>query len=426
MSNKKERRPIISPQLWHNKRFAAAISLILAVVVWVMFAVVGGEDQERIITGVPVIFTLENLPATPTAQHLQAFWQTAEDNPHQLTIDVTVRAARNEVINADDIEAIVFLGGVFQSGPASLEIRVATANERVRIVSFTPEHTPWLYFDLPSTEFFNLTLDISGGVVEEGYFAAEPFLLQPTVQVSGPQGMVQRIDAVYARFEHDLNLIETTRFDDAYLVAYDQNGMRLGYLTFNGGQPEISAVLPVWPIAQMDVGVMFAGIPSAAQPSFRITPNRVNAAAANMSDENGTFIIGQIHAHELSPANNRFRFAAAEIPEVHFFTQVDYFDVEVDLQGYDMTTFMLPAAQIRLPDGSPFTAAFGSAAGITIVGPEAILSEMTAQDITAMALLNDELAPGTHRLPLHISTRQGDTWAFGEHFVTAQLIAVNS
>ncbi|MCL2530567.1 MAG: hypothetical protein FWE40_00220 [Oscillospiraceae bacterium] len=419
MSAKKERRPIISPQLWHNKRFAAAISLILAVIVWVMFAVVGGENQDRIITGITVNFDVSSLP--PTAQHLQPFWQTPADNPHELTIDVTVRAARNEIITAADIEAFVVLGDIFQSGPVMPEIRVTTTNDRVQIIDHEPMQAPWLFFDHPSEDFFTLTLDISNAMVQEGYFAAEPFLLHPTVQVSGPQSIVQRIDVVYARFEHDLTLNETTRFDDAYLAAYDQNGVRLSYLTFNGGQPEISAVQPVWQIAQMDTGVTFTGIPSAAQPSFSITPSRVNAAAANVPEEYSAFIIGQIHAHQLSPSNNRFRFAASEISEVHFFTQVDYFEVEVDLQGYDMTSFMLPAAQIRLPDGSPFTATFGSAAGITIVGPEAILSEMTAQDITAVALLSDDLTPGTHRLPLHISTRQGGTWAFGEHFVTAQL-----
>lgn len=419
MSAKKERRPIISPQLWHNKRFAAVISLILAVIVWVMFAVVGGEEQDRVITGVTVNFDMSSLP--PTAQHLQPFWQSPADNPHQLTIDVTVRAARNEVVSAADIEAFVVLGGIFESGPVMPEIRVSTTNDRVQIIDHEPVQTRWLYFDHPGEDFFTLTLDISGGVVEEGFFAAEPFLLQPTVQVTGPQSIVQRIDVVHARFEHELTLNETTRFDNATLSAYDQNGVRLSYLTFNGGQPEISAVQPVWQIAQMDTAVTFTGIPSSYQPNFRITPSRVSAAAANVPDEYSAFIVGQISAHALSPSNHRFRFAAADIPEAHFFTQVDYFEVEVDLQGYDMTTFMLPAAQIRLPDGSPFTAAFGSAAGITIVGPESILSEMTVQDITAVALLNDDMVAGTHRLPLHINTRQGGTWAFGEHVVTAQL-----
>jgi len=420
MSQTKTKRwQIISPQLWQNKRFAAGVSIVLAIIVWVMFAVIGGEDQDRVITGVAVVFDLSTLP--PTAQHLQPFWQTAEDNPHQLAIDVTVRAARNEVITAADIEAFVVLGSVFESGPAIPEIRVTTTNDRVQIISYDPMHTPWLYFDHPGEEFFNLTLDISGGVVEEGYFAAEPFLLQPSVQVSGPQSIVQQIYAVHALFEHDLNLNETTRFDNAYLYAVDQNGITLNYLTFNGGQPEISAVLPVWQIAHMDVGASIAGLPSGIQLNTRVTPSRVNAAAANMPEDDLPFIIGTIDARQLSPANNRFSFATADMNEVHFFTQVEYFEVEVDLRGYDMATFTLPAAQIRLPDGSPFTATFGSVMGITIVGPYDIISEMTAQNISAVVVLPEEITPGMHHLPLQISTLQGSTWVFGEHFVTAQL-----
>jgi len=417
---KKERRPIVSPQLWHNKRFAMVISLILAVIVWVLFAVVGGEDQDRVITGVTVNFDVSTLP--PTAQHLQPFWQTPQDNPHQLIIDVTVRAARNEVITAEDIEAFVVLGGIFESGPAMPEIRVSTTNDRVQIITYDPMHTPWLYFDHPGEDIFNLSLDITGGEIAEGYFAAEPFLLQPTVQVTGPQNQVQRIHSVYARFTHDLTLHETTPFHGAYLAAYDQNGVRLSYLTFNGGQPEISAVQPVWQLATLNVGVGFAGIPSAAQPSFHITPSQVSAAAANVPEEGSLFIVGHISAHELSPTNNRFRFAAAELSEVHFFSPVDYFEVEVDLRGYDIASFLLPAAQIRLPDGSPFTAAFGNAAGITVVAPEALLANLTAQDLSAVVVLGDDIAPGVHRLPLQISTRLGGTWVFGEHFVTAQLM----
>jgi len=416
---KKKRRPIISPQLWQNKRFAAGVSIVLAIIVWVMFAVVGGEDQERIITGVTVDFIMENLP--PTAQHLQVFWQTPEDNPHQLTIDVTVRAARNEVITAEDIHAFVVLGGVFESGPAQPEIRVSTPNERVQIVGYYPLLAPWLYFDHHEENTFGIYLDVVGDItVPEDYFAPQPVLLQPTVQVSGPQNIVRQVHTVRAALHIEDELTETTPFHNLPLTAYDHNGAPLSYLTFDGGQAEITAVVHVWQRAQLDSGVAFMGLPNGTQFSARITPSRVNVAAANVP-ENGMFIVGNIEARELAPGHNHFRFAVADMTEVHFFTLVEYFEVEVDLRDYDMASFTLPAAQIRLPDGSPYTATFGSVTGVTIVAPADVISEMTAQHITAVVVLNDELTPGMHRLPLQISTLQGGTWVFGEHFVMAQL-----
>jgi len=415
--------------LLQNKRFVMVVSLLLAIIVWVMFAVIEGDDHESTVT-VPVDF---RLGAIAYDMGLQAFWASEETNVNTLTLDVTYRTMRYENVRADDIVAEINAAGVTTVGLAALSFRVEPrVSGRFTVEDFhiTGSNPPLreipLFFDHFGENTFDIDVIVQGDiVVPDDHFAAEPLLLQPRVRVSGPQSIVRQIATVQAILRVEEPLEATRRFDHLELIARNEHGGVLSFLTFEYDDPATGVVaeIPVWQQAQLDTAVAFVGLPGTLQPNglrYTVTPPRVHAALpAAAVPANGAFIVGDIHARDLSPQHNTFRFSASDLTEVHFFTpdDIDYFEVQVDMQGFDMITLTLPAEQITLADPR-FAGVMRDATGITIVGPTDIVSELTAADITAVVVTTDETTTGANqRLALNITVGNDSSWVFGTHSV---------
>jgi len=417
-SDTRAKRPPAPPSLLQNKRFVMGLSLFLAIIVWVIFAVIEGEEQERGIT-VPVRYSLEGTIAEDLG--LQAFWLNPAFDPHDYTIEVAYRSKRYEVVTAEDFEAVFDARGVHTVGVFSLPIRVSS--ERFEFVD--RQRSLSLYFDHYGENTFDLELAIDGDIdVPEGWYAAEPLLLTRRVKVSGPRSIVRDVDRVKAVLTIEDILTETTEFDKLEIIAENQFGDELSFLTIEDGAPEISAVIPVWRRATLQSAAAFLDIPGAYQGNgnalrYSVNPASFDAALpdAAVPESNG-FIIGEIYARELSPQNNRFTFSADSLSEIHFFDDIGNFTVVVDMNGMDIIRLDLSGERVALAEGSGFAGTFGNIAGIRVVGPADAVSELTEEDISGMITAEELSAGANQRLPVAIAVNRDDCWVFGEY--TAQ------
>jgi len=422
---KAESRTPAGPTLLQNKRFVMGISLLLAIVAWVLFAVIEGEEQVNTIT-VPVRFDLGNIAQE---RGWQAFWEHEVFNPNELTVDVVYTSMRYITVRPEDITAELLTDVVIRSGLATLNFRVISNDrDRFAIESFTisgSSHTSvQLYFDVPSQNTFDLELDIVGDIeVPEGYFAAEPLLLQRRVTVSGPQTLVRQIDHVIARVQVDEVLTAPeVEFENITIISVDINGNAVPFLTV---EDEVSAVIPVWQqMEALSVSVEFLHMPSIFQGNgnglrYGISPANVGAALPVQAvPDNGEYIVGSIHARALSPEHNRFRFYAEDMSEIYFFNGVTVFEAEVDMTGFETVTMTLPGERIGLPEGSGLIGQFGNVANVVIVGPADVLEELTPEDLSGMVTVTEETPRGSNqRLALEITVGRDDSWVFGEYTV---------
>ena len=416
------RRAPAKPSLLQNKRFVMGISLLLAIVAWVVFAVVEGDEQVSTIT-VPVRFELS---VTAQERGLQAFWEIFD--PNELAVDVTYRSMRYVNVRPEDFDAFLMTDELFRVGEFSLNIRVRSRDpDRVTyvesVISGTDNLTRLpLFIDYPGENTFDLVPEIIGEVdVPDGYFPAELVLLQRSVRITGPQSIVREVDRVIARVTVEDVLEEDTRFDDVEIIPVDANGSRLRYLTV---EDEVSAVIPVWSVETLRPAVEFLHLPSALQGNgnglrYSVSPESVTAALpANAIAGNGEHIIGSIHSRAISPEHSRFRFYTEEMAEIYVFNGVEAFEVEVDLEGFDTITLTLPGNQISLPEGSGLAGQFSNVANVTIVGPADVLEELTAENLSGMVTITEDTERGSNlRFALEISVERDDSWVFGEHTV---------
>ena len=425
MAQKKaEARAPQGPTLLQNKRFVMGISLLLAIVAWVLFAVIEGEVQMNTIT-VPVAFELGSVAEE---RGWQAFWEHEVFNPDDMTVDVAYMSMRYITVRPEDITAELLTDVVVSPGLATIGFRVIS-NDRDRFVvdSFTisgSSHTSvQLFFDVPSQNSFDLELDIVGDiVVPEGYFAAEPLLLQRRVTISGPQTLVRQIDQVVARVQVDEALEPpSVEFENIAIIPMDANGSAIPFLTV---EEEVSAVIPVWREETLRAAVEFLHMPSALQGNgnglrYGISPMSMTVALPGQAiPGDGGYIVGSIHARALSPEHNRFRFYTEEMAEIYFFNGVTVFEVEVDMTGFETITMTLPGGRVSLPEGSGLSGQFGNVANVTVVGPVEVLEELTPEDLGGMVTVTEETPRGSsQRLAVEISVDRDDSWVFGEYTV---------
>jgi len=414
--------------LLRDQRVLLGISLFLAIVLWLVLAVINGDEQELTIPNVPVRADFSGTVAEELG--LEPFWSGQLTDPGQLTVTVVVKCKRYEKITADTLEAELVTGNEYTAGEHTLAIRVTPKRDvdkdRYELVSVTPASIP-LYFDHFKSLEFEPTAEVIGEVsVPEGYYAEDVKLSKKIVAVSGPARLVEAVTLVKAEVKlDDKTYRETTVFPDILVYPVDRNGDTSPYLVVEGGSPEVNATLPVWKIATLFPVVDFQNVPGAyLSTPLKVTVNPATLLAALPKDriaEDLRYSVGQIDFRELSPVNNQFSFPTEDLKEIRLFDETSAFTAVVNLDGFDTARLNLPGARVERMPGSRFTARFTDIANVTVVGPAEVVAKLTPEDLTGVVEIPEDARPGRTTLPVTISTNREDCWIYGAYTVRATL-----
>ena len=429
----KENKDAVEPKngrlhsLLRDQRVLMGISFVLAVVVWLMFAVINGNEQEITISNVPVDAVFSGTVAEELG--LEPFWSGPLTDPNQLTVTVVVRCKRYESITADTLAAELVTGNEYTADEHTLAIRVSPKRpadrDRFTIVSVTPASIP-LYFDHPRTLTFELKPELIGAIrVPEGYHAEDVILSKRSVSISGPARLVDAITVVNAQITLDKTYGETTMFPDIPIVPVDRNGDTSPYLTVEEGNPEINATLPVWKRTSLYPTVDFKNVPGAylsVPLQVTVAPAAVRAALPESRITADLFhSVGEINFQALSPANNRFSFPVEELKEIRLFDETNAFTAVVNLDGFDTARLTLPGARVEPRPNERFSARFGNIGDVVVVGPAESVKNLTEDDLMGEVEIPEDARPGQTTLPVTIRVVREDCWAYGEYTVRATL-----
>jgi len=415
--------------LLRDSRVLFGISVLLAMVVWLVLAVINGEEREIPIPNVPVRAVFMGTVAEELG--LEPFWSGPKTDPDNLTVTVMVSCRRYENIGADALDAVLVTESVSTAGLKELTIRVTpkkeSDRERFTIVDVTPNSTS-LYFDKPRSLVFELTPVLLGKLdVAEGYDAQDVLLSKKSVSISGPAALVDAITTVRAEIELEGTYSGTAVFENISIVPVDSGGNTSPYLTVEGGKPQVNATLPVWKRATLYPAVDFnKNVPVAylsAPLPVTVTPAAVRAALPeDRLTEDLRYSVGGIDFRQLSPGNNRFSFPAEELKEIRLFDETKAFTATVDLTGFDTQRFTLPGAQVEAPPQERFTASFDDLDNVVVVGPAQVVAALTPFDLTGETEIPEDARPGRATLPLTIRVNREDCWVYGEYTARATLV----
>ena len=267
-----KKKKISFKNLIYDNRFVLALSIIAAVIIWIVVAIQASPEDDRIIKDVPVKIEISN---NVSNLGLQMFGNT------DFTVEVKVHGKRYEVaesvLTKDDISVVAKTNYVDSTGSQTLKLEVTAkdpSKANYEIVSLSQDSIN-VYFDYYKEGEYTLQPDVvydGASYVTNGLIAETPVLSANTVKLSGPVTEMAKIKKVVARVTLNKKISATTTLD-AEIIPLSEYGGKLQYITVNDGLADITMTLPIYQRAELPTTVTFKNaLMRATRPRLPVVP----------------------------------------------------------------------------------------------------------------------------------------------------------
>lgn len=426
-----KRKKHISIGKWlNNNKFVAGLSLVLALILWVIVALQSNNQMEATFSDIPVTFD----STIPEELGLKMFGQT------DLRVNVTVTGKRYEissaVLSGDDFLVTASTANVSDSGKYTLPITVRPkdANRDIQIVSFTPTSVE-VFFDDNLTENKPVEVQIiapDDQIAAEGFVDGKPLLSKAEVIISGAKTEMEKIERVVAKVELEKPLSETTAFEHVALEIINTNGgtVRSTYVQIADNISEVTVTVPIYKLMQLKPTVLFKNSPSYFRDhpiAYTISPSgAVNTGiSTRISGTTDSLLLGTIDFSSITTGSNTIEIPSDQIDNVKIMDDVDKFTVQFSVDGFSARKIEVPS------DSAIFTALPGSVRAaipegtleVTVIGLPNEIETLSAENISLTvdtSAIGDQT--GEIELPVAVSVNNTEScWAYGSYTVNAVL-----
>lgn len=414
----------------NNNKFVAGLSLMLALIIWLVVALQMSNQMEATVSEIPVTFETK----MPDKLDLKMFGQT------DLRVNVTVSGKRYEispaVLSGDDFTVTASTANVTSAGKYTLPItvRLKNTNTDVQIESFSPESVD-VYFDYSLTESYPVEVEITAPddrIAADGYVRDDILVSPAEVTISGASAELQKIARVVAKVTLDEPLTKTTSFENTTLAIVNANGgvVRSTYVRMEDNISDVTVTVPILKVTQIRPSVRFKNSPSyfLEHPfQYTCTPsNPVNVAVAtDLSESTESLSLGTIDYASIKPGANTFVFASEDIANVRVMDDIESFRVDFSIDGFRTRKFTVStdsAAFSALPEDVRASIPEDTIE-VTVAGLANELETITEDDISLSvdaSGLSD--MSGTVDLPATVSVNNTTScWAYGSYSVRVQV-----
>ena len=227
-------------KLFNNNIFWAIISLLAALCIWVYTT---GTQQEEIrveLNGVEVVFTGE--------EALQSQRGLVVTDASTQTVDVTISGTRLNIgrLDASDVQAVVDVSRYTSAGSYNVTYTlIYPSNVDANAVSIVQSSVSTISFQVTRVDTVTVPVEAAfTGSIAEGYLLGDLEYEPTSIQVSGPQNVIENIDHVYAEVSID-ELNETRTVDATNFVLLDAEGNEIDKTGLEFNVEAISITIPV-------------------------------------------------------------------------------------------------------------------------------------------------------------------------------------
>lgn len=420
---KMKRLPI--GKILENNKSAFVLSLISAIVIWLIIAMQFSDLQITSLSEIPV-----QVDTTMTDKlDLQMFGQT------NFKVTVNVKGKRYEIspasLSAEDFIVSASTANVSTSGKHTLPVNVRFKDGRrnVEIVSFSPE-TIEVYFDhnIDKNCAVEVQVEAKDNVVAaEGFVAGDANCSISQVTISGAATEVNKIDRVVAKINIDSPLDKTTKFENTAITILNRDGgvIHSIYFSIVGGSETATVNVPIYKEVAFTPTVLFMNSPSFFMDhpvSYVCSPyGSVNAAVpTELLSSAESLPLGSIDFSEINAGFNTFTFKSEDIKNIRILDDIEEFNVSFTLEGFTTKTFEVPLENVtfnNLPRGLTVKAGEGDTIEITVVGSALELERIHPDSIHITADASSaQRGAETAKLPLSFTLDNvTSSWVYGKY-----------
>ncbi|MBO4733342.1 MAG: hypothetical protein J5662_02575 [Clostridia bacterium] len=423
-----------------NKKIAIAFSLLLSFAIWLSVMLNQNPVREQTFTDISANITLENTAASDLGLGI-----VSDISSQRFTVTVSGPNYIVSSLTSDDFLLSADVSDINTAGTHTLSIFGNRNSNKsgYTFKSITPA-TIDVIFDYIDSKEFTVIPKLAGVSAEEGLVAETPVVAnseQSTITVKGPRATVEKIDAVVSYAAVNETLSETKTFD-SYIVLCEKGGKILYEFRTDGSVVDgegntvtnsylslsfttLKVTQPISKKATLPVKATFTNLPSGIkEDEISYTLDHKSATVIGTPD-----VVAKMDAVTLVPidfttvstASNKFEVAATLKDGVKLFDTIEFFTVTVDTSDYSEKTFTVNNIKCTNLGSSLTVTSDKSIKNVKICGPKAIIADLKAGDVYAVADLSGKSA-GSYTADVVIkSDKSNAIWQVGNYSIAVNI-----
>ncbi len=248
------------------------IAFVASVLLWVYVVGVERPQKEDVISGVPVVFVGEDAMLEDYDLVI-----TSDKRP---TVSLTVMGSIHDVAalntNKESIVVQASLSNIKSTGLKQLNYTVTLPNDNVTLLDQSPYY---LSVKVEKVSMMPVEVKINNkGSVAEEFIAKTPVMEPASLQISGPEDTVSRIDHAEVVWTRE-NMDQTLTLDLGY-VLYDAEGAAIPMDGLTANYDVVSVTIPIQKTKSLPltVGFIDGGGATGANATYAADPPYVEIA----------------------------------------------------------------------------------------------------------------------------------------------------
>ena len=369
--------------LLDDRRIRLALSVLGAIVAWMVVTIIVQPGTTNTIYNVPVDYTYDS--AAYTSRGLSIV--SAEDK----TVNLKLSGDGYTIggLSASDFVVYPDWSSVRDSGEKTLRLLVRGANGLLNGVTVTMEgsdNTVDVVFDVVEEKTVPITVTTNYLTIADGYILYGTELSKETVTLSGPSTEIDKVETCTAEVTHKGELTDSVTLDTA-LRFYTKSGSEVKFEYTNLEESSVEVTLEVYKMATLPVSVSFINAPRNFEPSvlvYSLSKQTLNVAGPESQIEKlSTLSVGTIDLSTF--ALNKVYELPIELPgNIRLLDNISSITVSFDSSRLETKTMNLPASCVQvvnLPSTYTLTVQTERLMNVTLCGPAGLLDTLVPEQV---------------------------------------------
>ena len=385
------------------------LSLLLAILIWLVVAMTLYPSIPKTIENIPLSVDIAGSPAADSG--LSVISCDVD------TVDVQLVGSRTQIgnLNAENLTAYVDYENVTSTGKKTLSIKVKSdSGINYEVKSITPS-TAVVELDKYDTLPFEVKPKIpnvkyaEGKTIDPDEFTCEPDI----INITGPSAQLAKISSIYAVSDRNLTLDSSYTLNSDEVQLFSEDGTRIDASSLLFDTSTFTINIPVLTQKTVKPVVQILNAPTDFDQScldFKMSADSLTIASNNsFSEIPDTLDIGKIPLSDLDIGySNTFDISSVlETSGMINKSGIDSITVTLNDEGLAKKEIVLDGSSIRLsntPNDNYDYDILTQKLTISVIGPEGVISELTASDFTAdVNLLNADTSQDQFNYDVTIS-----------------------
>ena len=386
------------PRFSGRKAWQVAISILVAIALWVYVDVDKAPDTTKTLRDIPVEFSGESTTLADKSLMLLSGYDT--------TVDLTVKGPKRELvkITKDNVRLVASTSSIDSVGVHTLRWDPVYP-DGVQSSALTVDWASKYKVTVTVGELYTKEVPVEctvTGEVAEGYFTGDT-VLDPTVLTLRGQ-RDDLLNVAYARLTVDISGATRSVIETESVQLYDNDGNPVDNSSIRTNASLIQAKVPVLTTKEVSLTVDLAGVPGMAGQSIKtdISPTSVRLIGeADVLENINEIVLATLYIEDLEMWQQN-SYVVTPPDGTWLANSNEVATVEITMEGIEEKTMVVDSfSYTNVPEGL-----YAAVAGELEVRLWGLSEELEAMDVTALtatADLSGITDIGSYRVPATVT-----------------------